>query len=208
MGQVLGLSAVKVQRPVTGNLEFDMKNANPSLAELLNMGWNCISAPPAGASDFANVVTLATSSPAGAQARSVVIRTADARTRQVCIHTDPATPKLAEIAQDPRVTLLCWSPTNRVQLRLRGLAKRDDPAATLSAWNAIADTNRRNYGVTPPPGHTIAAAQDYARLPEPDRFAVIRIKALEIDVIRLGRPDDIRGHFVVGDGWRGRWIAP
>ena len=53
---------------------------------------------------------LATSCPVrGAQARTVVLRDVDPAARVLIVYTDTRTPKVAQLAHDPRAQIVCWS---------------------------------------------------------------------------------------------------
>ena len=67
--------------------------------------------------------------------RSVVIREVDAQARTLMIFTDARSPKVAQIAAQPRATLLAWSGALSWQLRLRvRLDVQTSGLAVSSRW--------------------------------------------------------------------------
>ncbi|MEL6316327.1 MAG: pyridoxamine 5'-phosphate oxidase family protein, partial [Pseudomonadota bacterium] len=92
------------------------------------VGMRRAAADPKAPSRFCALATVAEDG--GAEARTVVLRAADPAAAAVEAFTDARTPKLREIAAEPRVTLLYWDPRARLQGRVRGRARAETgPAA-------------------------------------------------------------------------------
>lgn len=144
----------------------------------------------------------------GAEARTVVLRGVDRDAAHVEVYTDRRTPKVAELAAQPRATLLFWDARARLQVRLRvdGMVLDDDLAA--SRWDALPSVARRDYAALATPSAYLAG--DDLRTAEPDarHFAVLRFTVHEIETLHLGADAHRRALFRRADGWTGQWLQP
>ena len=93
--------------------DLDTLGALPSLA------WEALAEGVSKGRDPFHTVTLATTGPAGAEARTVVLRGADAEARTLACHTDLRSGKVEELRADPRCTWLCYDRGRKLQLRRR-----------------------------------------------------------------------------------------
>lgn len=179
------------------------------LAQFLTNAWSALAPQIVGDKRKAQVATLSTVGQGGAPAaRSVILRAADRSRACVDIFTDAATPKCAEIANDPRAALTLWRADLQLQLRLSGTIEIDEGAEAKAAWSALPDHALPNYGVTPPPGSNIATAASYTRTPVEARFAILRLTLFDMDVVSLSDPIHTRAFYERRDAWRGVWRAP
>lgn len=89
----------------------------------------------------------------GPQARTVVLRQVDLERREIRIHSDIRSPKVAAIRRHPRVALHWYDPAQRVQVRIDAVAAihHDDPVAA-DAWAAAAAMSRACYAAAEGPG--------------------------------------------------------
>jgi len=171
-----------------------------SLPDLLDLVWSRLSRGVADRRHPARHPTLATVGPDGPEVRTLVLRAADRDTAMLELHTDMASPKVAQIAAEPRVALHVWVPKDRLQIRLRARAvvEPGDPAL----FARLPEPARTNYGgAVPggPPGEGTEGA-------DPARFAAIRLRVTEIDALVLEEPH-IRAIYSAPD-WTGHWVAP
>jgi pyridoxine/pyridoxamine 5'-phosphate oxidase len=142
----------------------------------------------------------------GGEARVVVLRAARRAEGRLEVHTDAASTKVAELAAEPRATLLVWDARAQLQLRLRArVTAEPGPAA---AWARMPQSARLAYGGSPPPGAEIPAPEAYAPAAEPDRFTCLACHLTEIEVLELGRDRHRRAVFRRDADWAGRWLAP
>lgn len=180
-----------------------------SLTETLSRAWDTLTPSPENRGLDARLATLATIGPDGFPAqRQLMIRDADRAAAQVTLFTDSATPKSFQIAQFSGISLLFWSPVNRMQIRLTGSAQMISGESATQHWHDLPPVSRENYGVTPVPGTPIPGPDAYARTPDPARFALIRITARDLDVVTLSEPTHRRALYHAADGWEGQWVAP
>lgn len=156
-------------------------------------------------------------------ARIMVLRAADPTLAALRFHTDARSPKLAQFAADPRLTILAYDPHDRVQLRLTGLARVEQAGPVAdAAWAAASALNRRCYlaqigpgGALAAPGSALPADLQHRRptLAETEagraNFAVIVATITAIDWLQLGRDGGMRAQLHrAGDAWQGAWVAP
>ena len=177
------------------------------LAGFWRMAWEALAAGVADGGHPMRIVSLATLGPEGPEVRSMGLRLADAERAVVEVHTDLATPKVAQIAADPRVALLAWHPGRQVQVRLSGRASVRAGTEVEPLWQAIPPEGRVNYGTRPDPGLPIPEALAYEKPPVRERFAVLSLRVEAVDIVDLeGRHR--RARYVRADGFAGTWVAP
>lgn len=172
-----------------------------TLPSLLDLVWSRLSRGVADRRHPARHPTLATIGPDGPEARTLVLRGADRGAATLILHTDRASPKVAQIGADPRVALHVWVPKDRLQIRIRATAHAEPGDPDLFA--RLPQAARANYGGAVP-GQALPSPEE----PEgdPARFAVLRLTVGEIDVLVLDDPH-VRAVFAAPD-WQGRRVAP
>ena len=170
------------------------------LPTLLDRVWSRLSRGVADRKHPARHPTLATIGQDGPELRTLVLRGVDREASMLELHTDMASPKVAQIVAEPRVALHVWIPRDRLQIRLKGQAivERGDPAL----FARLPAAARANYGgAVPgsPPGQQTKEG-------DPARFGAIRLTVHEIDALVLAEPH-IRAIYTAPD-WAGRWVTP
>ena len=153
-------------------------------------------------------LALATVGSAGAEIRTVVLRSADRGAATLDVHTDAATPKVAQLRADPRASLMFWDPAENLQVRLRVRVSVIVGPEAEATWREVPEAARANYGSEPAPGTPIAHPDGYRAGVTQDRFAILRAAIAEIDAVHLGRTPHRRALFAAGDGFAGCWLAP
>jgi pyridoxamine 5'-phosphate oxidase len=169
-------------------------------SDLLDRVWSHLTRGVADRRHPARHPVLATMGADGPEARILVLRAARRAEGVLELHTDALSPKVAQIAGEPRVALHVWVPKDRLQIRMRARAEvvPGDPALFAS----LPDAARANYGGAVPGGEPEKRTAEG----DPARFALIRCTLLEIDALELSDPH--RRALSVGPDWQGRWIAP
>ena len=158
------------------------------LAALLDAAWDALLRGVADRDADLRLLTLATAGTDGwPQARTVVLRGADRAAGRLTVHTDRQSAKVAELAADPRATLLGWDAGAALQVRLRvRVAARD---GTAEEWARVPPASRPAYSG------------------DPARFTVLTATVEAMDLLHLG-PVHRRAVFLRADGWAGVWRAP
>ena len=151
------------------------------------------------------VMTLATLEGQEAQARSVVLREVEAAARKVTFYTDDRSPKIAQLAQQPRGTLLVWCPRLSWQLRMKvHLRQERDPAHLQARWQRLRMTPAAQDYLSPlAPGEPLGREADERGSRE--HFAIIHAQVLCADWLELHAQGHRRAQFGA-DG--PRWVQP
>lgn len=144
--------------------------------------------------------TLATLTPDGPDLRTLVLRAASRDTQTLEFHTDAASPKVAQIRENPNVAVHIWIPKANLQIRARAAAQLLPGDQSLFAQ--LPETAQLNYQ-GPAPGARLPAKT----YPAPDRFTRLLCHLAEIDALLLSTPHQ-RAVFTAQSGWHGAWIAP
>ena len=158
---------------------------------------------------------LATATGDGADARTVILREADADARVLRIYTDERAAKVAQLMSHPIGTVVMWSRALGWQLRCRvRLTVQSQGLAATSRWALVKLSPAAQDYLSPlPPGSDLvggppATAQpdDAGRQPQPQsHFAIIEAQVLAIDWLELHREGHRRAVFDVEGA---RWVQP
>lgn len=178
------------------------------LQAFLAKAWQHLTRGAADAKHPARYPTFATVTPdSKPEARTVALRRADREAGIIEVHTDIATPKTAQLKQNPHAALHVWIPRADLQLRLSVTVQILTGPETEADWAKIPEASRVSYGTMPLPGTPIAQVYDYEKPSTRDRFAVLRGTLTTIDLVELG-PRHRRAAYDLGSNWRGTWLAP
>ena len=152
--------------------------------------------------------TLATVTSDGKpQARTVVLRAADKTTGTLDIHTDLQSSKVADLRATTFAALHVWDTGAHLQMRLEATVTILTGPDVAALWAEVPDASRQSYGSLPAPGRPIAHALDYAKQPDAESFAVLRMTVQTIDALHLGAHHR-RARFDRDGRWAGIWLAP
>ncbi|WP_375254505.1 pyridoxamine 5'-phosphate oxidase family protein [Yoonia sp.] len=170
--------------------------------------WDALRDGVADARHPARRPTFATVSPDGwPEARTVVLRTADAQAAALTVHTDLQSDKIKSLQANPRGALHVWVPEKDLQIRLQGHVAIASGDAIRPLWAEIPDHAQQSYGVIPAPGTPIPEALDYVKAPDPATFAVLNCAVTQVDLVHLGK-DHRRAQFSRVRHWQGQWLSP
>jgi len=197
----------------------------PSLDAVLAATWAALVAAVRDRSHPYHLPTLATIGLDGSpEVRTVVLRAVEPALATILCHTDARSPKVAEIAADPRVAWHFYDPATRVQVRVRAVATvhraADGDPLALARWDASTLSARRCYLAPRTPGAD--APGPSANLPEGllDRspvagedeagrtnFAVIATRAIAFDRLELHADGHRRARWDLDRGVAS-WLEP
>ncbi len=151
------------------------------------------------------------------QARMVVLRRGDGRSRLLEFHTDIRSRKWQEIGLNPSVTILGFCSKSRLQIRLRGMAERHGPGSMQAdrAWNQLSQWTRSTY-TGGPPGDVLndeppVTADKAGEATGRAVFGVVTFRANALDWFRLERTNNRRAEFIYNNACElvtSRWINP
>jgi pyridoxamine 5'-phosphate oxidase len=150
----------------------------------------------------------------GAQARTVVLRDVDATARELIVYTDIRTPKVAQLNQDPRAQIVCWSAALGWQLRLSCVIDTEsDGLDVTSRWAMLRHTRAAQDYLSPlAPGSVLSASGDATEAaPGAVRgtFTLLRAQVLEMDWLSLDPAGHRRAVFDYRDAApSARWLVP
>jgi hypothetical protein len=177
-----------------------------TLAEIEAAIWRELRACTVDARHAWRTGTLATATPDGADARTVILREADAACRTLTFYTDARSRKVAQLAAQPRGTLLLWSPQLQWQLRVHAtFTVHTTGLAVSSRWATLSMTPAALDFLAPrPPG-------DPMEQPTPERgtrshFAVVTSAVSALDWLELHMQGHRRAGFAAGKP--AQWLQP
>lgn len=164
---------------------------------------------------------LATLGAAGAPSlRTVILRSADIHARRLGFFTDARSPKVAELARDPRASVLFYDPRCDLQMRLSGRA--EVRVGDEAAWASAAPPSRRAYLVTAPPGTPASGpvsglpADVDGIIPPLERleegrpnFAFVEFSFAEADIVLFSRAGNRRARIRhEAEAGHAEWLVP
>ena len=155
---------------------------------------------------------LATVSPDGLpQARSVVLRQADAKLGSLQIYTDGRSPKVAEISAQPALMLVFWSKRLNWQLRVQAKALVEHTGSAVDAvWARVSQSPAvGDYLSASAPGDSLpasdAATAGKLEGQQSHHLSIVTAQVQAIDWLELSRDGHRRAVFQA-DAWE--WRVP
>ncbi|MBK5571388.1 pyridoxamine 5'-phosphate oxidase family protein [Ensifer sp. SSB1] len=187
-----------------------------NLEEVDASAWSSLEAATADPQSGFRFINLCSVDAAGRpQARMVVLRRVDTVARLIEIHTDTRSPKWLELSRNPTVTILGFSASTRVQLRLAGVVHLHSAGSELAekAWSGLSVWPRSTYAGGPPGDEPRNLELVPARGEADGKafFGVVSFRAESLDWFELRRADNRRAVFKyshLGAVVASRWINP
>ncbi|MEN9627233.1 MAG: hypothetical protein RJA10_459 [Pseudomonadota bacterium] len=176
-----------------------------SLDEIEAEVWAQLAQAPKRRSHGWRIGVLATADGDGADARSVVLREVDAGNRCLVFFTDSRSPKVRQLQQHPRATLVLWSADLGWQLRLKvQLSIETSGLAVSSRWARLKMSPAAQDYLSPlPPGSAIGTPVPVRDTRE--HFGVLMAQVLSVDWLELHADGHRRASF---DAEGRRWLVP
>lgn len=148
----------------------------------------------------------------GPQARTVVLRHADAASWTLGIYTDARSPKCLEVQSQPLAQLIFWSKRLSWQLRVSALANVEVEGEQVNAaWERVRQTRAAaDYLGILPPGHTQIVGEptgaDSAENHFAHHLAVLSFKVTSLDWLVLSREGHRRARLTPSGSVA--WLVP
>lgn len=183
-----------------------------TLAELTDLIWSLLAEGVDNASSPFHTPALAIVGDGQADVRTVVLRHADASSRQIGCHTDWRSPKRSQAAAHNRVTWMVYDRARKLQLRLRGqVTLHHKDALARERWSSSPPARRVCYASPLAPGSIVQRPAETSQDPDGgwDNFTVLTCSVNYMDWLFLcaggHRRAIFRWHHT---RWRGEWVAP
>lgn len=124
--------------------------------------------------------------------------------------TDKRSKKVVHIKENPRVTLLFYSPKKLLQLRIEGMASiNSDQFQIQKTWEGIGDEAKKDYQTLTAPGTALAHPDSLEYLKEGDFFSIVDIEPFRIEYLMLDPERHIKVKFNKnGDTWSKEYLVP
>lgn len=147
--------------------------------------------------------------------RTVVVRTFDAPSRRLSVHTDSRSAKFGQLQKIPAVALHVWDPARRLQVRLLGIATvHAGDEVARAAWDALGPLTRQLYRIRQTPGSALPepSPRQFGEVPEAAGFAffsAIWITLTRVETLRLTEHGQVRARFDwAQDRLSAAWLVP
>lgn len=159
----------------------------------------------------------------GPNQRIMVLREFDTENRMLRFHTDIRSPKINELANNEKISILGYDPDNRIQLKLYGIAQiYNEGDIATEAWLQTDTMGRRCYLCEPGSGakssDPISGLSEDLQSRRPSieetesgrkNFAVILITFNQLDWMFLSAQGNRAASFKFeNEEWSGNWLIP
>ncbi|MEL6638820.1 MAG: pyridoxamine 5'-phosphate oxidase family protein [Bacteroidota bacterium] len=126
------------------------------------------------------------------------------------VFTDTRTPKVAQIREDARVSVLFYHPRKKLQVRWRAQAELIEAGHDrYENWRqqVVQSPSITDYQTELPPGSPLPV--EGLRYGEDLHFVALQIRAVEVDVLQLSREQHRRVRFLrTATDWSGGEVVP
>lgn len=200
-----------------------MTTVPESLDEVLEDIWSKLARGKADRRSAFHTPTVCSVDHDAPAPRIMVLREVDRAAARLRFHTDFRSPKRLQFDRNPKVSILGYDPSSRIQITVAGLARvvADGPAAR-AAWDASALTSRRCYLAFDAPGSHLDEASSGLPLhllersptleesePGWSNFAILLVQAEQLEWLKLTACGNRRARFTRNaDSWTGQWLHP
>lgn len=191
----------------------------------LAYGWGLLVRGAADRRSPMRTPVLATTGLDGApEARTVVLRSADAAQWALTFHTDRRSGKIRELEREPRATIVAYDAGSKIQLRCWGkVSVHSGDRRAADAWARSQPHSRIGYRQALPPGTSLAtprcAASDpdvaqSALLAQPaaglENFVVLALAIEQMEWLYLAHLGHRRARFARSPSGRitSTWLVP
>lgn len=167
------------------------------------------------------VVALSTVGLDGVNSRNIILRGVEFQQALLTFYTDLRSGKIADLAHDPRVSLLFWNPRSNEQLRAWGKAiVVSDSSLVEKHWSRIPDYAKKDYSTLSAPGAlltNLAVDAESGGATEPlldldsarQNFRIIQVQVQRMDYLKLDREGHQRVGLSLSDGvWKAQTLVP
>ena len=154
-----------------------------------------------------------------AETCSVVLQAVDIDHGRIRFHTHIGANKVKAFKQDPRISMMVYAPTLKLQVRLRGVvAMHHQDEETKAIWNSMRDSSKQCYQLPAPGGEKLLEnshqytpdllQQQLIQNPKAgyESFMVCWLVCDELDVLELNYEGHERMRYVRASG-EDNWTA-
>lgn len=148
----------------------------------------------------------------GPQARTVVLRHADASLWTLRVYTDARSAKCSELLAQPLAQLTFWSKRLNWQLRVSALARVDFEGEEVNAaWERVRQSRAAaDYLSALPPGHIQSSGESAPENPADSshghHLAILNFKVCSMDWLALSKDGHRRARLAPAGGLQ--WLVP
>jgi 3-hydroxyisobutyrate dehydrogenase len=201
--------------------QITIENVNYSLEDLEKDTWVRLVTGAVKSRNPFHTPCVATMDKGEVSLRTVVLRKALAKERELRFHTDIRSPKWLELSLNPSISALFYDAGDRIQLRVKGHAElqyKND--LTAEAWKNTTSSSRRCYLTLHSPssfteipnsGLSEDVEQENFSLEESEvgysNFGIVSIQVQSIDWLWLNHAGHRRALFDYTGG-RFQWMIP
>lgn len=195
------------------NTAIALPNFYNDLNAALTHAWACLARGSADRrSPFHAPVVASIGLDGAPQQRTMILRKVDMAARTLRFFTDTRSAKVAEWQSHPWVSVLAYSASDKLQLRLAGSARCDtDSALADNCWANLRDTARAGYAQLDTPGGVLDNPDSHSPMLKTarDNFCLIHIDVDCIDWVFLSPQGNRRAQFSwPQDSLHAQWLAP
>ena len=183
-----------------------------NINEIYDEVWNSLEIGVKDRFSDYHTFSLATSSNNKIDNRTVVLRDCDKEKKTIIFNTNNSSKKIEQIKKNNDVSLVFYSKSEKIQIRLNGKAKiHNNDKFCSDRWDNMSKQSQECYYQNINPGSVINDPNDIKINPDTkisSYFSVVVIRLYSIDWLYLSYSGHRRAKFTKKEKFIGTWISP
>lgn len=127
-----------------------------------------------------------------------MLRAANRSCHHLEIHTNPFSAKVEELRHTPVAALHVRESWSSLQIRLQADVTIIIGAGKANAWVAPPERSRLAHGIDYRPGKPTPSPLTYDQTPDPEAYAILRLKIRVMDLLHLDVHSDCQAQLIMG----------
>ena len=142
----------------------------------------------------------------GPHSRTVVLRGFDPKKLTFSIYTDSRSEKIKELNKDSRAEFLFYDSKQLLQLAVK--VHLIDIIPSEEKFYNLPDSSKKDYCVFQQPGTPIKGPEGVYYDFDKGYLIELNFEAVQLEYLKLKRPNHIRAKFHINQNWEGVFITP
>lgn len=138
--------------------------------------------------------------------RTVVLRGFNPDQFTLTIYTDSRSNKVKELLNDSRAEFLFYDSNQLLQLVIK--ASLIDSKTSEKTYTELPEPMKKDYSSSLGPGTQIAGPDQVEYNYDKGHFTALTFEALQLEYLKLKRPNHLRARFLAKENWQGVFLTP
>jgi pyridoxamine 5'-phosphate oxidase len=138
--------------------------------------------------------------------RTVVLRGFNSDQFTLTIYTDSRSNKFKELSNDPRAEFLFYDSNQLLQLVIK--VNLIDSKISQKTFAELPEPMKKDYSSSLRPGTPIGGPDQVEYNYDKGHFTALTFEALQLEYLKLKRPNHLRARFLSKENWQGVFLTP